>query len=165
MAAAVLGLSFVAGACGGDEAKPTGVAGKDIKTIDVNVPPNILGLPVAKEDVLATVNQVEGRTYVEGNALYSAREPDGLLEATIQITKFTKDSEYKSTKFRRQIVQQIGGSTPETIRVGEDTVYLTASSKQKLYAFFRDRHLVVLTVRETYPQPRNLLRKALEIKP
>lgn len=166
LAAGALALVIAVGACGDDGAgKKAGVAGKDIKAVEVNVPPTILGLPIAKEDVLATVNQLEGRTYVEGNAFYSAREPDGLLEATIQVTKFTDDAPYKSGKFKRQVVQQIGGSTPQVLKVGKETVYLTAGAKQKLFAFYKGRHLFVISVRETYPQPRNLLRKALEIQP
>lgn len=174
-AVVALAMAMTAGACGGNgKGDQAGIAAKDIKVIEVDVPPALLGLPVAKEDVLATVNQIsggpedkpgEGRTYVEGNAFYSVREPDGLLEATIQVTRFTKDAPVKSGRFKRQVVQQIGGSTPQVIKVGDQSVYLTAGAKQKLFAFFKERHLFVLSVRETYPQPRNLLRKALEIEP
>jgi len=44
-------------------------------------------------------------------------------------------------------------------------VWATTGTKQQLFVWFRERHLMVLAVRSDFTQPRTLLREALEIEP
>lgn len=127
------------------------------------IPSEILDLKVGREDMAPTLERAK-RSYIEGVGLYSMRK-DELLQATLQVSRFTEDDHTTSSQFRRALVSQIGSSVPQLARVGRDAVYLTTGTKQSLYIWFRDHHMMILSVREDYPEPRRLLRKALEIDP
>lgn len=127
------------------------------------LPSEILDLKVGREDMAPTLERAK-RSYIEGVGLYSMRK-DELLQATLQVSRFTESGDTDSPRFRRALVSQIGSSVPQLARVGRDAVYLTTGTKQSLYIWFRDHHMLILSVREDYPEPRRLLRKALEIDP
>ena len=127
------------------------------------LPPEFLGLKVAKEDVSGAL-ATSKRSYVEATTLYSLRTED-LLQATLQVSRFTPESDFGSERFRQSLLSQIGGSRPRAVRVGTDTVHLTTGTKQQLAVWFRDRHMLVLATREDFDRPRTLLRAALAVKP
>lgn len=158
----LVALALIAApACGGGNAS-AGTPGEGIKKMEVDVPEQILHLEVDGEDVTENLAGVE-RSYVDGMALYSLREDD-LVKATLQVGRFNDDAEYRTSNFRRAIVNQIGGVRPQTVRLDEETVYLTKGTKQQIAVWFRDRYLFVLAVRDDYAYPRSLIREALEIE-
>jgi hypothetical protein len=126
------------------------------------VPDNLLDLAVQKEDVSVVENTK--RPFVEAVGLYSLRRDD-LLQATLQISRFTEEADATSTKFRQSVVTQIGSTTPRLFRVGDRTVYLTTGRRQSVAVWWEDRYLFVLSSRDDYETPRGLLRAALDIEP
>ena len=163
--AAAVGLALCAlagSACGGD--RVAGTSGKSIKQLPADVvPTELLGLPLAQEDMSATVARAED-AFVESVGLYSMRR-DELLQATLQVSKFRSNAPVKTSKFRSSLVNQIGGTRVQRFRMGDDVVYRTTGRKQTISMWFRDDYLFVLSARETFESPRSLLREALEIEP
>lgn len=159
--AALVGLL---GACAEPDVSARGTAGKNIESLATDLlPPDLLGLTVQAEDISGTIAS-EGETYVEATSLYSLRSDD-LLQATLQVSRFNSDADADSPGFRRSLLNQIGGSQPRGVRLGDETIYLTSGTKQQLAVWFRGRHLLVLATREDYPRPKSLLRRALEVQP
>ncbi len=161
---AALALAVVAlatsGACGGG-GTPKGQA-TEVKALQgVTVPNPLLDLATKPEDV----SVVEGtkRPFVEAVGLYSLRRDD-LLQATLQVSRFTKQSKATTPKFRNSVVTQIGSTTPRQFRMGDQRVYLTSGRRQSVAVWWKDRYLFILSTREDYETPRALLRSALEIK-
>jgi hypothetical protein len=161
-AAGLAAISFVTVACGQDEVE--GTAGKQIKQLPADVVPGeLLGLPLAQEDMSATVARAED-AFVESVGLYSMRRDD-LLQATLQVSKFRSNAPVETSKFRSSLVNQIGGTRVQRFRMGDDVVYRTTGRKQTISMWFHGRYLFVLSARETFESPRSLLREALEIEP
>lgn len=159
---AALMLAAGLGACGGKAV--AGTSGKEIKQLPPDfVGSELLGLPIAQEDMTATVARADD-AFVESIGLYSMRRDD-LLQATLQVSKFRSNAPIEKASFRSSVVRQIGGRTIETFRMGSTTVYRTTGRKQTISLWFRGRYLFVLSVRESFTQPRTLLRAALEVKP
>jgi hypothetical protein len=155
-------LSVTAAACGND--RVDGTAGSRIKQLPATfVPSELLGLPVAQEDMKATVSRSKD-AFIESVGLYSMRRDD-LLQATLQVSHFSKDAPVARAGFRQSLVSQIGGSRVQPYRMGTATVYRTTGRKQVISLWFKGRDLYVLSVRDTFETPRSLLRAALEIKP
>lgn len=163
LAGLALSLSLLVGAAAcGDDGKDVGTTGKAIQSLDApGIPTEILGLRVQKEDMGEALAQVD-RAYLDAFALYSMRTGD-LLEATLQISRFTPDTELDD-EFRARLVQQVGSAKAEEFRLGEHTVYITRATKQQIALWFRDRNMYVLAIRDDFEVPRALLRQALEIK-
>lgn len=160
---ALVSLLF-GGACGAPDVSAQATAGKDIEPIGGDLlPSKLLGLDVQSEDISGTVAS-EQQTFVEATSLYSLRS-DELLQATLQVSRFNDSADAESSSFRRSLLNQIGGSRPRTVRLGDETVYLTSGTQQQLAVWFRGDHLLILATREDYPMPKTLLRRALEVKP
>lgn len=158
----VLALVFALAACGGDAEGDDEVGivqlGADV------LPAKILDLEVHREDVEERIAGAN-RSYVESTGLYTLREGKK-LQGTIQIAKFREDADVDTTSegFQLAIVNQIGSTEPKAFRMGDDTVYLTASKRQALAVFFRPTSFVVLSTLETYDSGRTLLREVLELE-
>jgi hypothetical protein len=165
LAAGALCLASFLGACqsskGTEEfATPT----KQIAQIESTaVPAQILDLIVQREDQTATIARAD-KSYMDSVGLFSLRSGE-LLQATLQISKFNDKAGYQDSGFRDSLLSQIGGSKPKAVRMGDQTVYLTSGTKQRIFVWFRDNYLLILSTREEYPTPRTLLRAALEIRP
>jgi hypothetical protein len=157
----VLAVLIAAPACGGGSkaATPRKVA----RLPATLVPGDLLGLTVALEK---TQTQTEGvkRPYIDAVGLYSLRKGP-LLEATLEVGRFTKESDYKSRGFQGTVVSQIGSTEPKEFRMGSQPVWLTTGRRQSLAIWFKERYFFILTARDDYPTPRALLRRSLEIKP
>lgn len=127
------------------------------------VPTEILGLAVAQEPLPEGLDGK--RTYVDSVGLYSFREGNQ-LQATMQVSHFTKDSDHKSAKFRASVVAQVGSVVPKAFRMGDETIYLTSGRKQTIAVWFREDYLFLMNTREEYETPRSLVRAVLEeVKP
>lgn len=166
LAGGAVAVAMTATACGGaSQASVRPVAGKDIKPLsDTLVPPEVNGLTVVPENISDTL--ASGReAFVDSMSLFSFRTGDKLLQATLQVSRFSEKADYRSAKFQQTVVGNVGSTTPKPFRVGSDTVYITTGKKQNIDVWFRGRYLFVLAVRDDYDQPRALLRKALEIRP
>jgi hypothetical protein len=161
----VLALAAAALAgCGRSDAAVDPVAGKKVKVLELaSLPTEILGLAVRKEDVAGNVAKVSS-TFIDGLGLWSLRSDD-LVQATLQISRFSDGARVDESEFRQSVVNQIGSARPRTFRLGKRTVYLTTGTKQSIAVWFKGRYLFVLASRSDYDEPRTLLRKVLEIKP
>ena len=126
------------------------------------IPGEVLGLQVQSEDVSKTLSELK-RSWADGVGLYSFRREE-LVQATLQINHFNDNARYEDAGFRRQILQQIGGTTPRQINVGDEDVFVTQSTKQTLAIWFEGEHLFVLAIRQDFEKPRSLLRAALELE-
>ena len=159
---AALALLATLGACGGEAV--AGTSGKQIEQLPADtVPSELLGLPVAQEDMSGTVARAED-AFIEAVGLYAMRR-DELLQATLQVSRFRENAPMEKAKFRSSLVNQIGGSKVQPFRMGSDTVYRTTGRKQTITLWVRGDHLFVLSVRDSFEQPRALLRAALEVQP
>lgn len=158
LVAVALGTSLAGCAQSSAEA----VKGEEIEALDASIlPAEIQGLTVASEE--ATAVQGAKSAFVDAVGLYSLRSDD-LLQATLQVSRFTEDAKMDS-QFKRGVVQQVGSTTPQATRMAGQTVYLTTGKRQNVAVWFHDRYLFILGTREEYPTPRALLRELLEVKP
>lgn len=129
------------------------------------MPPVILGLNVAEEDVTKPFDEARDRAYISSIRMWSLRE-EKRLRATIQVARFAPDASPEKEAFRENVVAQVGQTAPKPRHVGGEIVYVTAANKQAIYMWFKDLHFILLSVSADYPAPRALLRTALtEVKP
>jgi hypothetical protein len=166
LASALVVFALAAGtaACGDDPARDLGAEGNEIDQLSADVvPSDLLGLKATQEDMTSSLEGSSG-SYVDGVGLWAYRTEDDLLQATLQVSEFIPDAEYRTARFRLGLVNKIGGSRPRPVRLGDDTVYLTTGSKQQIAVWFRGDRLFVLSTREDFTKPRTLLREALEIE-
>lgn len=126
------------------------------------IPGEVMGLKVQSEDVSKTLSEVK-RSWAEAVGLYSFRREE-LVQATLQINRFNDNADYDNAGFRKRILQQIGGTAPRQIQVGDEDVFVTQSTKQTLAIWFEGEHLFVLSIRQDFEKPRTLLRAALELE-
>ncbi len=162
-AALALAVAVLAG-CGRSDAAVDPVAGKKVKVLELSsLPPEVLGLAVQREDVAGSVAKVSS-TFIDALGLWSLRSDD-LVQATLQVSRFSEGARVEEADFRQSVVNQIGSARPRTFRLGKRTVYLTTGTKQSLAVWFKGAYLFVLASRSDYDQPRTLLREVLEIEP
>lgn len=159
-AVAGLALLFTLASCNGDgesveRAAPVSAVAK--------LPSQVLGLKVVPENVTSDVRGVS-RTYVDSLGLFSFREENDLLRATVQIGRFNDVAEPQKARFRNAIVAQLGSTVPTQVRVGEKVTYLTTGSEQTIFTWFDDKGFYVLSVRSDYPFSRTLLRRLVETR-
>jgi hypothetical protein len=152
------------GACGGDASAAIGRNGKDIKQLPADLlPPTVLNLRTAREDMQPSLAGSKN-AYVDAVGLYSFRTEDDVLRATLQVSHFIDNPQTQKAAFRNALVAKIGGTRPRTVRLGEDTVYLTTGAKQQIAIWFRGRQLMVLSESDDFDRPRSLLRATLGVK-
>jgi hypothetical protein len=162
VAAAAIAAVALMGACGGTAA--SGATSQRIGALPAGIlPSTVLNLDTKQEDVHQALAQVQ-RTYLDATSVYSFRAAD-LLQATLQVSRFVADSRYRTQKFQAALVNQIGSTQPSLVRVGNEDVYLTAGTQQRIAVWFSGRYMYVLATREDYPGPRTLLRRLLEVHP
>lgn len=128
------------------------------------VPPQLAGLTVTTEDISALEKQAGDTSYLASTRLWAFRT-DKRLRATLQIGRFVPDARYEDESFQQRIVGQISASGSRTRVLGGITVFATSVNEQVVYIWFRGPALAVLSVAADYPEPRGLLRHALEVKP
>ena len=116
---AVVAAALALAGCARSDASVAPTPGKAVKTLDIpNLPPDLVGLKLAKEDVGDDLAKVP-KAFVDALALYSLRHND-LVMATLQVSRFNDGADVKADKFRQTVVNQIGSSAPRTVRLGAD---------------------------------------------
>lgn len=155
-------VAAVAGACGnGSEVR--GVQGSAIEAIPPDaLPGQIADLTVRVEDMSKQLALAKD-TYVESAGVFSLRKGE-LVQATLQVTRFTEDFDYRDEVARTSLANRMGGSRADVLRLSGDTVYLTEGQRQRLALWFRGAYLYILSTRRDYATPRTLLRSALEVE-
>ena len=160
---ALLGSVLLTG-CAQSSVSSKGTAGTAITPLAATaLPPTLLGLTVRREDVHSSL-EASRSTYITALSLYSLRKGK-LLEATLQVSKVDEKTVKTVPNFQAAVAQSIGGTLPRVARIGNNHVYLTRGTRQRLSVWFRGAYFFVLSTRDDFPQPRTLLRTALAIDP
>lgn len=164
-AAWAVGIALLIGACGGSVGT-TGVSGRRIKPIaQPALEGTVAGLDVKAEDVAATVRQFRN-SYADAVSVYSLRTK-GLLEATLQVSRFGDADRLRDASFRLGLIDQVAsGTRAQVIRVDTRDVYVTRGVGQRLFVWFAGPNVLVLSVRDSYKARYSLLRGVIaEVKP
>jgi hypothetical protein len=132
----------------------------------LKIPDTLIDLPVKREDISKTLTGVPNNLATDQVSLYSIRNADNLLLATLEVGRFGDSADYKSGGFRKDLAAQIGASRSQVLRVGDQLVSITTAKGLTIAIWYRGRYLMVLSMRNTdFFRPKALLRAALEIKP
>jgi hypothetical protein len=161
--AAVVALALVAPlfvACGGGGPKSTALKHLELPSLNGK----LLDLTVRPET--ANIKSLKGakRPYIDSIGVFSLRQGD-LLEATLQVSKFSKSAPTNQARFRSSVISQVGSTNANEFRMGSSRVFITTGKRQSIDMWFRDRYFFVLSIRDEYKQSRALLRNALVIEP
>jgi hypothetical protein len=149
---------LVAPACGGDKR----ASAAKIEDIPLSaMPAELLGMKVEAEKAAELVRSDE-EPFIEDIGLFSLRRDD-LLQATIQISRFTAEARLHDRQFRDTLANQVSTGNAEVLRMDDTIVYMSAGETQSLAVWFKDRSMFILATRTEFKQPRALLRKVLEI--
>ena len=117
----------------------------------------VAGLDVKPEDVAPTVRQFRN-SYADAVSVYSQRVK-GVLEATLQVSRFRDADRLGDPAFRRGLIDQVAsGTRAQVIRVDERDVHVTRGVGQRVFVWFDGRHVLVLSVRDSYRSHYGLLR-------
>lgn len=136
---------------------------RPIEVLPINLPDDIVGLKVRNEDIAGALKEVRP-SYVRQAALFSLRSPDDLVQATLQVSRFRDERRYKTSGFRRTIINQLGSSTPRETRMGEHTVWRTSGSKLALAVWFEGDSMYLLSIRDDFDRPRTLIRTFIDMR-
>lgn len=146
----------------GHSSKPAAIAGPKVAPLTASAPPeHLLGLDVHLEDMSQQVKGVT-LTYVNATALYSLRRND-VVQGTLQVSRFEPKAPYTQESFRRSFLTQLSGTAPQAYRLGDQTVYQTSGLRQRLAVWFKGDKVFVLSTREEFDHPRDLIRAALAL--
>ena len=127
------------------------------------LPATINGLSVTAEDIGKARAAASGTQYLADVRLVSLRDPDKQLEATLELGLFGANADVGSSDFQRSVAEQIGDGVAVTVQVGGRPVFVKTSRKLSILVWFTGTTLSVLSVRDTYPSPKALLRATLAI--
>ena len=153
--------AMVFGAACGNSA-PKGTSAKDIDQLPEDVlSGTYLGLQPQREDLKGNLASQQANAYIDAVGLYSLRAGER-LEATLQISKLSDKARPDDVDFQQQVASQIGGTKVQAFVMGGRNVYRSSQRKQSLSSWFRGDYFMILSVRETYDEPRALLRLLLE---
>lgn len=144
-------------ACGSG---PTSAAAEK-GTLNISLPSQILGLTVQQEQLAKGMDDVE-RPYFDALALFSLREND-LLRASLEMGRFNSLARPDSKGFRNQLLGKIGSREPRSMRVGSETIYVTAGNQQAIFVWFDGDGFFVMTTHQDFVFPRTLLRRILDL--
>jgi hypothetical protein len=156
-------VALAAVACGGEtSAAATNQSGEPAPSI--KLPSRLLGLKVTNEDISSSLQQNQ-QAFIDSVGLFAFRRSKDVLEATMQVSRFSPGARPEASNFRGSIISRIGGTNPRVVRVGKQSLYLTSGRDQVVFVWFKKRGFFVLTVRRDYAFPRTLLRRILESNP
>lgn len=161
----VVVLALAGAACGGGGG--SGDATPEISELPSDLlPSEVLGLQVAREDLQATVRGIEEipNSYLDAVGMFSLRR-DQLLQATLQVSRFTDEAHWDGEDFRRSVADQIldPGAELPAFRMGDHTVYQASGLRQTRSVWFEGPYLLVLSTTVDYEQPRALLRELVGV--
>jgi hypothetical protein len=154
-------VALVSASCGGTES--SAATSTPRRPAQIELPSVLLGLNVDSEDIASQVKQSE-QPYVDSVGLFAFRKGKDVLEATLQVSRFTPDARPESADFRGSIISRIGGASPRQVRIDNERVFLTSGRNQVVFIWFKERGFFVLTVRRDYPFPRTLVRRLIDMK-
>jgi hypothetical protein len=103
------------------------------------------------------------QSYLASTRLWGLRA-GAHLRATVQVGRFVADARPEDEAFRDLIVGQIAQSRARLRVLHGRSVYAAAANEQAVYIWFDGLSMVVLSVAADYPEPRRVLRAALEVK-
>lgn len=133
-----------------------GTAGKSAAMLTAAVLPETLrGLNVTAEPIAGVVRGLQ-HTYLDGLGFYGLRSGHR-LEATVEIARFTPSPRLGQAAFRSQILSSLSPGIPVVVDVAGIPVQQSSGLKSTVSAWFRGRYLMVVTVLQSYPDPRGLL--------
>ena len=157
---AVVALALGAVACG-DSVGASGVSGRRIRQLpQPALEGTVAGLDVKVEDVGATVRQFRN-SYADHVSVYSLRTK-GLLEATLQVSRFRDAEKLRDGSFRRGLIDQVAsGTRAQAIRVDKTDVHVTRGVGQRVFVWFEGGDVLVLSVRDSYRAHYGLVRAVL----
>lgn len=160
--AVVAAAATLIGAAGCGTSAPKGTAANEVKQLPESLlTGTYLGLKPAREDITESLSSQEGNAYVDAVGLYSLRNGDR-LEATLQISKLSDKARPKEREFQELVAGQIGGTKSQAFTMEGKRVFRSSARKQSLSSWFSGDYFLILSVRETYKEPRALLRVLLE---
>lgn len=155
-----LAAMSLSAACG--SSAPKGTSAGDIKQLPEDLlSGTYLGLEPKREDIGDSLESQEANAYIDAVGLYSLRQGDR-LEATLQISQLSGQARPSDPEFQKLVADQIGGSKVQAFVMDGRNVYRSSQRKQSLSSWFRGDYFMVLSVRDTYDEPRALLRVLLE---
>lgn len=159
LAVAALGVA----SCGSSNETVDAADERVIGDLDAAIPTRLAGYRLEEEDIAELLEEGR-RPYLEAASLYSIREDDDLLQATLQVGRFADDVDLDDEDFRNLLITNIGsGARP--FRMGDTEVYITGADRQTLNVWFDEQHLFILSTRDGFESGRALLREALELQP
>lgn len=128
------------------------------------LPASVRGLHVEPENVDKAIKGLD-ESYIDRLGLYSFRNEEDVLQATIQVSEFSADARPGELAFRETIAGQVIGTGEDLrrFRMGDRIVYLGGSVRQTLAVWFSGNQLLVLVVRGEYEFPRALLRDLVQL--
>jgi hypothetical protein len=130
------------------------------------MPAQMLGLDVKQEKTPRKLSGSSDPPYFDAMWLYSLRDDAKGLQAILEVGHFNADAQVGSTDFQQRIAQQIGSTSAlRQLRFGADRVDITSNDQLTVAVWFKGRDIFILTVRDTYTQPKSLVRAALGLKP
>lgn len=138
------------------------VVGAERAKVGDAVPATIAGLTAQEEDVSGPLKEAGDRAYVSDVRLWSLREGDR-LRATVEVARFDPDAPTEDEGFRRSVTAQLKGAAPRQRKVGDDLVFVSGSTQQVFYAWFRGVHLVLVAIPTETTGGRTILREALQV--
>ena len=128
------------------------------------VPAQLLGYPLQREDIAKALVDNQRTTYFDQVRLYSLRRNDGYLQATLEIGHFRTGSDYGQSYFQQDLVTQVGASEPIPTEMGGRLVYISSEKGLTIASWFGGRYLYILSVRNTFDQPKTLVRAATALR-
>lgn len=137
------------------------------------VPPTLGGLNVkfSGKATSRVMNEVEGSSaYVRDASVFELRSGEE-LRAVFQVLRMTPDARTDEVEFRRQVAQQISGSSRAPENVGGIAVFKASRNQQAIHTWFDGKFMQVLIVREIVPagglplDVERLLLEALALEP
>jgi hypothetical protein len=160
VAVVALATMLFGAACGGSD--PKGTSAADIKQLPENLlTDTYLGLRPQREDIGGSLSNQEANAYIDAVGLYSLRNKDR-LEATLQISKLSDKARPEDPKFQTLVANQIGGTKVQAFVMSGRQVFRSSQRKLSLSSWFRGDYFLIHSVRDTYQEPRALLRLLLE---
>lgn len=130
---------------------------------EIQLPSRLLGLTVGAEDIRSELAGAD-QPYIDSVGLFAFRQGKDLLQATLQVSRFTPEARPEAAAFRGAIISRIGATAPREIRVGDEQIFLTSGRNQVVFIWFQERGFFVLTARRDYAFSRTLLRRLLDLE-
>lgn len=162
-AAAVAALLGMLASCSTGGVTAASPSPSPVVSASVSLPTQILGLRLTQEDIGKRLKDVGG-SYLDSVSLLGLREQNKAktLRAALEVGHFNALARPESPTFRSRIVAQIGTSVPQSLRLADREVFMSAGQLQYTFMWFSNRWMYMLTVRRDYPFVRTLVRRLVE---